>query len=958
LFFLIIPIVGYGQIWRETFSGLSNGTTVDNGSTKWTTIQPSGSSRIFSKQTYASYVIFAVNDTYNEGSWVSEEIDISSAAEVTIEITWGSYWANSTDYLRAYYKLDGGEEVLFGEETGKPNLQIASTASAIVSGSTVQIIIKGMENTIGNFFGYPRMMGIDDVTVSELTYLYSRSSGNWSNTVTWSSSGYTGSSCYCTPDENTHVFIGNSRIVNLNANVESAGVTIEDNGRINYTANARLNIVRGGLLDIGTTESITNNSGVSASLSFSTYNYNALVNGSMTVDNIVIDGANVLFEGAGTIDLSGDLDINNVISKTIQTDLENGFTIQGGIHMNNTSGNLDFENTGELSAGELLFDNDNVTFTNNGNMELGTGNIRVNNFYDNGNVFNNQDTLTLNGFNLNNGDFTINNSGTIVQTGDFSGISSNSYFNNLSGGSWIFEGGGNNTRLFTSAENNTFSYSNTGDQTIISPADGAYHHLKLEGSGIKTLSGSMAVNGNLEINETAQLDVSDSNYNLTIDGDWALNSSHSDPFIERNGTVTLSGTTGQLLSASNGTISLNNLTVNKTGNITLSSSPSTNLVLNTITLTNGGLDLSHNSLEVLDPSTSAMSRTNGFIISETNAYPYSRIIWHAETSIGAYTFPFGKSGGDYIPFVFNKTTSGTGSGSISVATYATAQDNIPYPSGVLNLGSSGNPDISDLIVDRFWQIDLNGYATNPTADITFNATSTEVGLIGSPKAQRWNSGTSDWDAPLPGQTNPDGYSVTVPNVNSFSPWTLSDGSTPLPVDILSFMAFNKNNSVLLTWQTINEANNDYFILERSIDLSEFTKIGTIEGNGNSKTKQHYEFTDKNPIPGSSHYRLKQVDYDGSEHISGYVAIQRDGVPQVQFYPNPFTGNELNILLPSGIADAEPDIHLFDIYGHEINISFKKSTDNNLIKLYPDKNLSKGTYLIHVSEEAFIFIINQ
>src|SRR5690606_24222248 len=120
----------HAQIWRENFDDLADGLTEDNGSTGWTTIAPAASGHTFSKQTFPGYEILAINNTGGEGIWISESIDISSHSEVAIEITLGSYWASKTDYIRCYYSIDGGNEVLFGEQFGATNLNIAAIASA------------------------------------------------------------------------------------------------------------------------------------------------------------------------------------------------------------------------------------------------------------------------------------------------------------------------------------------------------------------------------------------------------------------------------------------------------------------------------------------------------------------------------------------------------------------------------------------------------------------------------------------------------------------------------------------------------------------------------------------------------------------------------------------------------------------------------------------------------------
>ena len=87
------------------------------------------------------------------------------------------------------------------------------------------------------------------------------------------------------------------------------------------------------------------------------------------------------------------------------------------------------------------------------------------------------------------------------------------------------------------------------------------------------------------------------------------------------------------------------------------------------------------------------------------------------------------------------------------------------------------------------------------------------------------------------------------------------GSTPLPVELLYFDA-SADNSVLLSWATATEINNDYFSIERSEDGVNFYEIGKVNGNGDSNKEITYEFTDKFVLAPVEYYRLKQVDFDG------------------------------------------------------------------------------------------------
>jgi hypothetical protein len=90
---------------------------------------------------------------------------------------------------------------------------------------------------------------------------------------------------------------------------------------------------------------------------------------------------------------------------------------------------------------------------------------------------------------------------------------------------------------------------------------------------------------------------------------------------------------------------------------------------------------------------------------------------------------------------------------------------------------------------------------------------------------------------------------------------------PLPVILSRFTAFRQDNQVLLQWQTDQEENSRDFTIERSVDGTLFTAIGTVAAAGTSNKPRQYAFTDPAPAKNANYYRLKQTDLDGAFTIS-------------------------------------------------------------------------------------------
>jgi hypothetical protein len=109
---------------------------------------------------------------------------------------------------------------------------------------------------------------------------------------------------------------------------------------------------------------------------------------------------------------------------------------------------------------------------------------------------------------------------------------------------------------------------------------------------------------------------------------------------------------------------------------------------------------------------------------------------------------------------------------------------------------------------------------------------------------------------------------------------------PLPVELVQFEGIVFGKEVQLTWSTVSERDNDFFIAERSQDGVNWTSFAMINGAGNSNEVLDYEVIDSNPKGGVSYYRLKQFDFNGSMTTSDFVSITRNDETEVQLFPNP------------------------------------------------------------------------
>ncbi len=137
--------------------------------------------------------------------------------------------------------------------------------------------------------------------------------------------------------------------------------------------------------------------------------------------------------------------------------------------------------------------------------------------------------------------------------------------------------------------------------------------------------------------------------------------------------------------------------------------------------------------------------------------------------------------------------------------------------------------------------------------------------------------------------------TALANGRRFTLGTINYQQTPLPVELLEFDAIGRPPlGVELTWRTATERNNDHFVVERSMDLAEWTPIATVPGAGSSTVEHGYNAFDLAPREGVNYYRLQQVDQDGSSTTSEVRGVEWTMEAPLTLFPVP-AQNELVVV---------------------------------------------------------------
>ncbi len=952
-------------IWYEDFDNEANNAQTGIAPNNWTvTTTPTGGVGSFSKQTHAVYgvEIFQVNQTgagaSGEGVWNSGPINISTSGEVTIGLNMYTGGASASDYIRCYYSVDGGPEVMFGELYGG-GVNILEPASAVVTGNTLRIIVRGRENTAGNFtydgFTGVTAMGFENVSVIRITTLYSRQNGTWDNTATWSTVSHTGASCGCIPNNTTHTVIGGADVVDIDAAADAINVTVLSGSTLRWTVdNLALNIHRGG--DIRAQGTINRNGFNGSNISFAYPTIDTIqVNGTFSVGHIYLNSpsAQLLVSGTGAMSLSGN------IRQITGSRITNNKTVSALA----VTGQLQFIGTG-------------ATFTNNGLFTL-TGDMMALGATNDNNIFTNANGATANiGYIDNNSaTFLINNAGTINQSGNFLDIDPTSSFVNQGTGVWNWSSTASPDAdmysvLNTTAAGNTFNFSAAGSQTVFaSPTNGVfktYHHLGIRTSGGKTAGGELDINGDLTIDGTASL--TSNNNNINIAGNWIATSTNGNPFVEGTSLVTFDGTVPQSISTQNATTTetFGNLTINNTSTLLpqiILNSPVT--VALTMTMTSGAINLNSLVFQIGTASTSAAVRgtlvhsrneSSGWFYGGILRRNFTNTVIADSTSLLGY-FPMGTNT-YFRPFYLSATTAPTAGLSFDM------QHNAGIGTTNVSVGDP-NPTMIQLRHNANWQITPSNALAGGTYSIVMGGTGfgtvqnrndlramKQTAVVGSNvvltgsitniRVQRNALSLAQLSATGVGNTGNLWYIASTDATNS-----------TLPIKLGAFQARLIDRKVLITWNTIQEINNHHFTIQKTQDFRNYTDAGTIPGKLNSNTETNYSFTDKNPFAGKSYYRLKQTDIDGNSTYSDLVAVNYDATTETSLgiYPNPANGSQVTLHI-SGLQKAKTvPVFVFTQQGLLVQKTMisTTSTGNTDLKIHFQTPLRPGVYIVKTGE---------
>jgi|MDSX01.1.fsa_nt_gb hypothetical protein len=179
---------------------------------------------------------------------------------------------------------------------------------------------------------------------------------------------------------------------------------------------------------------------------------------------------------------------------------------------------------------------------------------------------------------------------------------------------------------------------------------------------------------------------------------------------------------------------------------------------------------------------------------------------------------------------------------------------------------------------------------------------------------------------------------------------------PLPVEFISFIGECNSRGNQLEWSTSSESNNNFFVVEKSMDGVHFVPLDTVFSVSNSQSLTTYQFTHEGFLEPLLYYRLFQVDLNGKREYLSVIAVNNDCSDEIESMIASYNATENTIHLFTNDLDGIYQVDIYNSLGQQVNSSHTqqlKGIDRASIQL--TESMSKGVYSIHLQKGGNYFV---
>ncbi len=473
--------------------------------------------------------------------------------------------------------------------------------------------------------------------------------------------------------------------------------------------------------------------------------------------------------------------------------------------------------------------------------------------------------------------------------------------------------------------------------------------------------------GNITIGGTGTLN--DNGGNVNVSGNWTLNTGGT---FTTTGQTSFLGSTNQTIGGTIATNTFNNLVINNTTACTTSPYPlavtlNTPVTVTTNLLLQAGV-VGTTAAHLLTIGTAAITATtsagnsssyidgpiaifgpNAVIFPVGNNGTYSQLGIQGssgtiDNGVAATEFKCQYS----LSASPNNTSSGSmdGNGNAGCLTHPgeNACEGIDHTSGVeywtLTLMSSNSPT-----EQCFVTLTSNNPTQSQISDLTdLCVAHDDVGVTGL-----WEDMGPDLSAGAIGASVSAESSIEFIDYSPIT-WGSKHGTNTLPIQLTSFTADCTNYLALLQWNTATEINNDHFTIERTQDGVHYETVTEVKGAGSSTTPHSYSAVDESPLTGTSYYRISQTDLDGkTTHLStvAYIPCQNENAISSFAY-----NNSVKVEINS-VESGPYTLTLYNTLGQAV-YSKNVTTSPGLNNYTLNPTVNTGIYILRITGKDSVY----
>jgi hypothetical protein len=186
--------------------------------------------------------------------------------------------------------------------------------------------------------------------------------------------------------------------------------------------------------------------------------------------------------------------------------------------------------------------------------------------------------------------------------------------------------------------------------------------------------------------------------------------------------------------------------------------------------------------------------------------------------------------------------------------------------------------------------------------------------------------------------------VEKQGIAQLSWWTLSSASNPLPLVQTAFKVICDGPVAVVQWQTGEESNLDYFLVQRSSNGSEWTTLNRVTAT-NNPAGSSYVYKDNQPA-GTSYYRVGIADQDGTIGFSPpFSGGCSDIALPLMIYPNPAEGQAVTqVSVRQAVSGT---LVIMDMNGqrvYQVGWDLQPGINQRVIPVY---GLAAGNYIVRL-----------